>query len=126
MKKIVFMLFLGLTLLHPIKAKANEIVKVTATAYAPTGNLTYTETVPRFGVAAGKKDWLGKTAIVWFDDGDGAIKPENYYSTFVFEDLGGSKAIRNGYVIDIFMESEETAIQFGSKKVIVQIVESEG
>lgn len=119
-------LLLGMMLMHPVSASANEIVKVTATAYAPTGNLTYTETVPRFGVAAGKKEWLGKTAVVWFDDGDGIIKPQNYYSTFTFEDLGGSKAIRNGYVIDIFMESEETAIQFGSKKVIVQIVDSEG
>lgn len=126
MKKLLTVLLLGITLMHPVTAHANEIVRCTATAYAPTGNLTYMETVPRFGVAAGKKEWLGSIMLIWFDDGDGQIKPQNFYGAFSCEDLGGSDAIKAGYVIDVFMESKEEAKNFGAKKVIIQIVKSEG
>lgn len=124
--KRIFFIALIILLFNPAKVKANEIVNCIATAYSPTGNLTYTETVPRLGVAAGKKEWLGKTAIVFWDDGDGLIKPQNYYTIISFEDLGGTKAINAGRVIDIFLNTKEEAIQFGSKKVIIQIIDSEG
>ena len=83
-------------------------------------------TKPRYGVVAGKRDWLGKTCLIWLDDGDGIIKPENYYGTFNFEDVGGSKAIKDGYVIDVWIEGYENAKNFGCKKMIIQIVESDG
>lgn len=117
---------LGLTLMNPKTVSASDFAHVTATAYCPTGNLTYMETVPRVGVAAGKKEWLGKTAYCWLDDGSGEIKPENFYSVLSFEDLAGSEAIKKGYVIDVFLDSYDEAIQFGAKKMIIQIVESVG
>ncbi len=106
--------------------KADEIRQVKATAYCLTKNLTAMETQPRFGVVAGKREWLGKTCVMWLDDGDGIIKTENYYGTFRFEDVGGSDAIKNGYVIDVWIEGYENAKQFGCKKMIILIIDSEG
>ncbi len=106
--------------------KADEIHNVKATAYCLDKNLTAMETKPRYGVIAGKREWLGKTCIVWLDDGDGQIKAENYYGTFVFEDVGGSDAIKKGYVIDVWIEGYENAKNFGCKNMIIQILESEG
>lgn len=124
--KRIFLIALMILLFNPVQAKANEIVNCTATAYTATGNLTYTETVPRVGVAAGKLEWLGKTALVFLDDGDGLIKPQNFYSIVTFEDKGGTKAINEGRVIDIYLNTYEEAVQFGFKKVIIQIIDSEG
>lgn len=110
----------------PKTVKADEIRNVKATAYCLDKNLTAMETKPRFGVVAGKREWLGKTCIAWFDDGDGQIKPHNYFGTFCFEDLGGSDAIKAGYVIDVWIEGYENAKQFGCKDLIIQIIESDG
>lgn len=128
MKKRIFTVILAFILMIPTKTNAQEleIYKVIATAYSPTGNLTYTETIPRFGVVAGKKEWLGCTMMIWFDDGDGIIKPQNFYGAFSCEDLGGSQAIKNGKVIDIFLNTYDEAIQFGAKNVIIQIIKTEG
>ena len=126
MKKIAILLMSVILLSQPVRVSAHEIVKCTATAYGPTGNLTYSETVPRVGVAAGKKEWLGKVAFCYFNDGDGVIKPQNYFMILSFEDLGGTEAIAEGRVIDVFLNTKEEAIQFGFKKVIIQIIESEG
>ncbi len=105
---------------------ADDIRQVKATAYCLTKNPTATGTKTRPGVVAGKREWLGKTCVAWLDDGDGIIKPENYYGTFHFEDLGGTDAIKNGYVIDIWIEGYENAKQFGCKKMIIHIIDSEG
>lgn len=112
--------------MRPTNVKADELIKCTATAYTHTGNLTYTETIPRVGVAAGKREWLGKIAFCYLDDGDGQIKPENFLSILSFEDLGGTQAIKNGWVIDVFLNTKDEAKQFGAKKVILQIINSEG
>lgn len=106
--------------------KADEIHRVTATSYCIKENPTASNTQPRYGVVAGKREWLGSTMVIWLDDGDGQIKPENYYGTFSCEDLGGSQAIKDGIVIDIFLNTYEESVNFGSKKMIIQIIESEG
>lgn len=124
-KKSLFMAILAIMFL-PKTAKADEIRQVKATAYCLNKNLTAMETKPRPGVVAGKREWLGKTMIAWLDDGEGQIKPENYYGTFVFEDVGGSEAIKAGYVIDVWIEGYENAKQFGCKDLIIQIIESDG
>lgn len=113
-------------LVAPKIVKADEIRNVKATAYCLDKNLTAMETKPRFGVVAGKREWLGKTCIAWLDDGEGQIKPENYFGTFCFEDVGGSDAIKAGYVIDVWIEGYENAKQFGCKNLIIQIIESDG
>lgn len=126
MKRITALIVSMLLIIIPKTVKADEIRQVKATAYCLNKNLTAMETKPRFGVVAGKREWLGKTCVMWLDDGDGIIKPENYYGTFCFEDLGGSDAIKAGYVIDVWIEGYENAKNFGCKKMIIQILESEG
>lgn len=124
MKKIIFMLLIVIALMHPVTAKA-EIATAWATAYCPTGNLTATGTVPKEGrTIAGKREWFGKTLIVYEDKGNG-IEPQNYIGTFICEDTG-CENIQKGYVVDVFIEELEKAKQFGSKRVIIQIIESEG
>lgn len=125
LKKIAFFISIFL-LVTPVTVKADEIRQVKATAYCLNKNLTAMETKPRYGVVAGKREWLGKTCVMWLDDGDGNIKPENYYGTFAFEDIGGSAAIKAGYVIDVWIEGYENAKNFGCKKMIIQIIDSEG
>ena len=126
MKKIIVSILLMLLILTPRTVNADEIRYVKATAYCLNKNLTAMETKPRYGVVAGKREWLGKTCIAWLDDGDGLIKPENYFGTFCFEDLGGSDAIKAGHVIDVWIEGYENAKNFGCKKMIIQIIDSEG
>lgn len=102
-----------------------EILNVKATAYCYNSGTTATGTVPKEGrTLAGKREWFGKTAILYVDKGNG-IESENYIGTYIVEDTGG-EPIRNGYVVDVFIEKYEDAKQFGSKKVIVVLIDAEG
>ena len=118
------LIFIMLTLLFPAKVKA-ETVTAWATAYCPTGHPTATGTIPKEGrTIAGKRAWFGKTLILYEDKGNG-IEPQNYIGTYICEDIGG-ESIQKGYVVDVFIEELSRAKAFGSKRVIIQIVESEG
>lgn len=102
-----------------------ETVRAIATAYCPTGRPTATGTIPKEGrTIAGKREWFGKTLIVFEDKGNG-FEAENYIGTFICEDIGGS-TIQSGAVVDVLIDDYNRAVQFGAKKVIIQIVESEG
>ena len=126
MKKLFVVLSLAVAFIFPINVKAEiQTVKAYATAYCPTGNKTATGTIPKEGrTIAGKREWFGKTLIVFEDFGNG-IEPEHYIGTYICEDTGG-ETIQGGAVVDVFIEDLTRAKQFGSKKVIIQIVESEG
>lgn len=106
--------------------KADEIKKATATAYCYNSGTTATGTIPTQGrTVASKKEYFGKTMLIWIDDGDGQIKPKNFIGTYICEDTG-SEPIKKGYVVDIFIKDKKEAINFGSRKIIYQIIESEG
>lgn len=108
-----------------LNVKADEFYRVKSTAYCYNSGKTATETVPKEGrTLAGKREWFGKTAIVWEDKGNG-IEPENYIGTFICEDTGG-EPIRKGYVIDIFIKDYDRAIEYGNKDVIIQLIEADG
>ena len=79
----------GLAVMKPAAINAEPLIRrAEATAYCLKG-LTATETTPVEGrTVASKHEWLGKTMVIWFDDGDGQIKPENYYATLIIEDAG--------------------------------------
>ncbi len=116
-----------IALLITNKVKADEVLlhKAWATAYSIHGiTATNTETIEGKTLAS-KPEWFGCTAVVWLDDGDGIIKPANYIGTYTVEDTGG-KNIRNGSVIDIYISSWDEAVEFGSKRVIMQIIKAEG
>jgi len=127
MKKRILIAAAVLAMLIPQAVKANEIVNATATAYCPTGRLTATQTVPKEGrTIAGKREWFGKTLMVFEDKGYG-IAPENYLGTFICEDTSkAGSPVAAGRVVDILIEDYERAVQFGSKKVIIYIIDSEG
>ena len=121
-KGIIILLFSLLAFTQPVKA---QTVTAWATAYCPTGNTTATGTIPKEGrTIAGKREWFGKILILFEDKGNG-IEPQNYIGTYICEDIGGA-TISSGAVVDVFIEDLQQAKIFGSKKVIIQIVESEG
>ena len=78
-----------------------EYRSMIATAYCLTG-LTATETQARPGIAASKREWFGRTAKVYRNDGGNVGE---LIGTYVIEDTGG-RAIRNGSVIDIWLPTE--------------------
>lgn len=121
---IVLGLFIFLTSTD-VKAEEIEVYHTLATAYCLTGTTAAGTHTTEGRTVAGKPEWIGSTMILWIDDGDGLIKPENYIGTFTVEDTGG-ETIKSGTVIDIYISDYERAIQFGSKKVVFQLVKAEG
>lgn len=127
MKKLLFLILFEVLLIivFVVICKADEIHEVKATAYCYNSGQTATGTVPMEGrTLAGKREWFGKTVVVWENKGNG-IEPQNYIGTFICEDTGG-EPIKKGYVVDVFIKDESRAKIFGSKDVIIQIIDAEG
>ena len=101
----------------PLEQEA-EWHSMIATAYCLTGR-TATDTTPRVGIAASKREWFGKKARVYWND-NGA--PGSLIGEYVIEDTGGAP-IRNGSVIDIWLETESECFDFGRRLVLVKIVD---
>lgn len=93
-----------------------------ATAYC-SGTTTASGKPVKYGMCAGKKEWLGCVAVVYERNKYGLIG--KHIGTYDVEDTGG-KAIRNGKVIDIYIPSYEDCRKFGVKDVYVQIIKGEG
>lgn len=89
-----------------------------ATAYCIDGN-TATGTHTRQGIAAGKREWFGKTAKVYRND-NGAVG--DLIGQYVIEDTGGTP-IQNGSVIDIWFPTYDDCMNFGRRLVYVEIVD---
>lgn len=125
-KAILFVSLLGLLLMpREIKAAEPELHKAWATAYCITGTTaTGTQTVEGRTVAS-KREWFGKTMVLWEDDGSGEIKPENFLGIYTVEDTGGD-TIKSGAVIDVYISEYTRAKQFGSKRVIFVLIDAEG
>lgn len=99
-----------------------EPVKMRVTCYVPTGNKTADGTVPYEGICAAKREWIGKTAIVYDQD-------MRYVGVFEIRDTGGAKRIKNGTSIDIFRDTLERCYEYEREHGMygyVQIVEADG
>ena len=96
----------------------HEYHSMIATAYCLTGK-TATGTTPRPGIAASRPEWYGKTARVYWNDGG---EPGSLIGEYVIEDTG-SRNIKRGRVIDIWLESEQKCIDFGRRLVLVEILD---
>ena len=108
----------------PVKADT-EFHTAKATAYCLKGETATGTQVTEGRTIASKPEWFNKCMVMFEDDGDGVIKPENYLGTYIVEDTGG-EPIRKGYVIDVYIEDYDRAIQYGSKDVIFMIIDAEG
>lgn len=123
---IFVVLFSTLDLVQDVKAAMNDVesndtyLEMQATAYCIDGT-TATGTHTRRGICAGKREWFGKTAVVYADD-HGEIG--DLIGIYKVEDTGGS-TIRSGKVLDIWVPSHEEAIQFGRRKVHVYLLNEE-
>lgn len=123
---IFVVVFSTLDLLQDVKAAMNDVetddayIEMQATAYCIDGT-TATGTHTRRGICAGKREWFGKTAVVYADN-HGEIG--DLIGIYKVEDTGGDH-IRNGKVLDIWVPSYDEAIQFGRRKVHVYILNEE-
>lgn len=89
-----------------------------ATAYCLTG-ITATNTKARLGIAASKREWFGKKAMVYWNDNG---SPGELIGEYTIEDTGG-EPIQNGSVIDIWLPTESECFAFGRRLVLVKIKE---
>ena len=107
----------------PVMAKEPELKKSWLTCYLPTGNPTASGVMPRRGIMAGKREWLGKTALIYERDGD---KVGDLIGIFEILDTGTGKdgAIKEGRAVDIFCETESDIIP--TQKIWIQIVDAKG
>lgn len=116
MKKGITLLLFLMCLTVGKEVHAEE-VSMTATAYCLHGT-TATGTQTRIGVAASKPEHFGRVCLVFEDIGG---EPGECLGVFVVEDTGGAP-IRDGHVIDLWMETYDECIAFGKKKVIVRFI----
>ena len=107
----------------PVMAKEPELNKSWLTCYLPTGNPTASGVMPRSGIMAGKREWLGKTALIYERDGD---KVGDLIGIFEILDTGTGKdgAIKEGRAVDIFCETESDIVP--TQKIWIQIVDAKG
>ena len=87
-----------------------EVVKMRATAYEDTGNLTYTGKKGHVGIAAASKDHLGETAMI-FRRLPGDIFGE-FIGVYEVEDTGKTKGITQGHVIDVWQPDLDACQEF--------------
>lgn len=107
----------------PVMAKEPELNKSWLTCYLPTGNPTASGVMPRRGIMEGKREWLGKTALIYERDGDMVGDLIGIYEIL---DTGTDKdgAIKEGRAVDIFCENEDEIIP--TQKIWIQIIEADG
>lgn len=117
--------------LFGIKANArpnySQPTKIRCTCYLPTGNPCATGVMPQEGITvAGKREWFGKTAILYHINPDGSTG--RIIGFFIVQDTGGY-FIRNGIRIDVYRHNMNAArawIREHGDYVKLQLVDSEG
>ena len=107
----------------PVHAKEPELKKSWLTCCLPTGNPTASGVMPRRGIMAGKREWLGKTALIYERDGD---KVGDLIGIYEILDTGTGKdgAIKEGRAVVIFCERESDIIP--TQKIWIQIIDADG
>lgn len=77
----------------------------------------------RQGICAGKPEWYGKIAAIYEDAGGYPGEFLGYYECL---DTGGDERLKNGKALDIYIPDYETCIEFGRRKVLVELIDGEG
>lgn len=99
-----------------------EYISMEATAYC-YGTTRCDGQPVRTGICAGKPEWYGKVAAIYYDDGG---KPGEFIGYFEIKDTGGDERIRDGTVLDIHIPDYNECIKFGRQKVLVALIDGEG
>lgn len=99
-----------------------EPVKMRVTCYLPTGNRTASGCYPFIGSCAGKREDIGKIAVLYDID-------MNYIGCFEIRDCGGAKSLKNGTSLDIYRNNMADAKAWVKKYgdyCYCQIIEADG
>lgn len=109
----------------------SAMIKCRATAYYLDG-ITASGQEVREGICAGKDEWLGKTIVVYQRlPGDKLGELIGIYESL---DKGGTKAIKNGWVIDIWTPDAEACQELMDRvyedgcegKIFIQVLDAVG
>lgn len=119
-RRYKWVLILCLMIMMSITMRANattsrepespELIKMRATAYLDTGNLTYTGKKGHLGIAGASKNHIGQTAIV-YQRLPGDVLGE-VIGIYEIEDTGPAEGASSGYVIDIWQPDMAGCQQF--------------
>lgn len=99
------------------------------------GTVTATGTEPREGICAVRKEWLGKTALVWQCSGDGTQGEFLGYWECLDTGFGadsdgdGIGSIQEGKVIDMYFPTPEKVtewMELTDGSVYIQLIDAEG
>ena len=137
MKRLICILLIFFLL--PIRAEASNdayydesaMIKSRATAYYLDG-VTANGTDVREGICAGRDEWFGKTIIVYQRlPGDKVGELIGIYESL---DKGGTEAIKNGWVIDIWQPDLEACQELMDRvyedgcegKIFIQVLDAVG
>lgn len=118
LKKVPIILAIVLSMTMTVYAKDIPVIRMKSTAYCLDG-LTKTETQTRYGICAGKEEWLGKTIVVYENDNN---KIGDYIGHFKCEDTGPN-GIKAGKVLDVWLPNEQMCKDYGTKDIIAVILE---
>lgn len=115
-------------------AEAGEPFQIMTTGYC-YGDITASGTKPRLGICAVKKEWIGKTAIVWECDDDGTRGEFLGYWECLDTGFGadsdndGIGSIQEGRVVDMYfptLEGVQEWMELTGGKVYIQLIDAEG
>lgn len=110
-----------------------EPVKMLTTAYCDTG-ITKSGVYTRYGICAGKEEWLGKTVILYKRDGEQIGDQIGIYEVLDTgyggdADGDGIGSIQEGKVIDVYFPTYEECVDYmklTGGKCYMQIFDAEG
>lgn len=115
-------------------AEAGEVFPILTSGYCH-GRVTATGTEPRRGICAVRKEWIGKTALVWeCKDSDTMGEFLGYWECLdtgfgADSDGDGIGSIQEGRVIDMYFPTPEEVqewMKITGGRVYVQLIDAEG
>lgn len=131
MKKILLVVLIASLFVLPVQAKGivpdqeNGLQKIKTTAYCQ-GTVTASGKKVRYGICAGA-DWMvdegNWVALLYSSDGT------EFYGYFEILDKGGTDAIKNGRVIDVYFPTYDECkdwMEATEGKCLVKYVQAEG
>lgn len=105
-----------------VNADEDGLRRMRVTCYLPTGNRTADGTVPYEGIVAGRREDLGKVAIIYSENME-------FIGYFEIRDTGGAKWLKNGTALDVFrddMDGVREWVKAYGDYCLVKIVEADG